>query len=109
LRDETRKTPFICTAYKYAKIFVKYALVNNALDKIGNTCHLVVITTMIAEVYDALREAGTSDEKARKASEVLAARDTRFSRIETELAVVKWMTGTVLALTVAIAVKLYVN
>lgn len=44
------------------------------------------MTTMIAEVYDALVEAGASEEKARSAATVLAAYDDRFNRIEITLA-----------------------
>lgn len=39
------------------------------------------MTTMIAEVYDALRDAGAPDEKARRAAEVLASGDARHSEI----------------------------
>lgn len=39
------------------------------------------MTTMIAEVYDALREAGAPDDKARKAAEVLASGDARHSEL----------------------------
>ena len=40
------------------------------------------MTTMITEVFDALLSAGAPDDKARKAAEVLANYDDRFSRIE---------------------------
>jgi hypothetical protein len=36
---------------------------------------------MIAEVYDALREAGAPDDKARRAAEVLASGDARHSEL----------------------------
>ncbi len=36
---------------------------------------------MVAELYDALREAGASDEKARRAAEALANYDDRFNRL----------------------------
>lgn len=51
------------------------------------------MTTMIAEVYGALREAGASGEKARKAAETLANYDNQFAEIRTELKVQKWMFG----------------
>jgi len=44
------------------------------------------MTTMIAEVYDALIEAGASEEKARKAAEAIASYDDRFARIDVALA-----------------------
>ena len=47
------------------------------------------VTTMIAEVYDALVEAGASEDKARKAAEAIAAYDDRFNRIDIALAEIK--------------------
>jgi hypothetical protein len=47
------------------------------------------MATTISAVYDALREAGTSEEKARKAAETLANYDDCFAKIETDLAVLK--------------------
>ena len=55
---------------------------------------------MIAEVYDALREAGASEDKSRKAAEVLAGFESRFTKIETDLTVLKWMVGTSMVLLV---------
>jgi hypothetical protein len=46
------------------------------------------MTTMIAEVYDALREAGASEEKSRKAAETIANYDGRFTAIDTRLATI---------------------
>jgi hypothetical protein len=40
---------------------------------------------MVGELYDALLEAGASEEKARKAAEAAAQVDTRFQAIETRL------------------------
>jgi hypothetical protein len=37
---------------------------------------------MIAEVYDALVEAGASEEKARRAAEAIASYEDRFNRID---------------------------
>jgi len=51
------------------------------------------MTTMIAEVYDALKEAGASEDKARKAAETIANYDTQFSDIRSELKVHRWMFG----------------
>jgi hypothetical protein len=55
------------------------------------------MATMISEVYDALLEAGASQEKARMAAEALANYETRFSRIDADLLLLKWMTGFILA------------
>lgn len=51
------------------------------------------VATMISEVYDALRDAGATEEKARKAAEVLASYDNRFATIERDLTLLKWMVG----------------
>jgi hypothetical protein len=51
---------------------------------------------MISEVYDALKDAGASEDKARKAAETLANTDNRFNAIDRELAVMKWMVGAAL-------------
>jgi hypothetical protein len=63
--------------------------------------------TMIAEVYDALKEAGASEEKARAAAQALADYDRRFSRVEADLLVLKWMVGFNLALSASILLKLF--
>jgi hypothetical protein len=55
------------------------------------------MSTMISEVYDALLEAGASQEKARRAAEALADYESRFSRVDADLLVLKWMTGFILA------------
>jgi hypothetical protein len=64
------------------------------------------MTTMIAELYDALIAAGAPEDKARKASEAMAAHESRFGRIDMELAVIKWMLGFNLAATVAVLMLL---
>jgi hypothetical protein len=55
------------------------------------------MAVMLAKTYDALIAAGAPEEKARDAAEELAAYENRFARVETELAVIKWMLGVVLA------------
>jgi hypothetical protein len=60
------------------------------------------MTTMITELYDALKDAGADEEKARKAAETVAAYENRFAKIETDLAILKWMVGFNLAGTVAL-------
>jgi len=68
---------------------------------------------MISEVYDALLEAGASEEKARKAAEAEAAYDQRFAVLETRMvelggrvALVQWMVGTNIVLTLGVLWKL---
>jgi hypothetical protein len=65
------------------------------------------MSTMISEVYDALKEAGASEEKARKAAEAIASYENRFTRIESDLALLKWMVGFNLAMTVAVLWKVF--
>jgi len=49
---------------------------------------------MLAELYDALKDAGASDELARKAAEAVAGYDDRLSRMERRLEVLTYMVGT---------------
>jgi hypothetical protein len=44
-----------------------------------------VMSTMIAEVYEALRDAGASEEKSLPAAVALAEYDNRFDRIDLKL------------------------
>jgi len=44
------------------------------------------MTTMIAELYDALKEAGASEEKARRAAEAIAGYETQFTAIRQDIA-----------------------
>lgn len=72
------------------------------------------MATMISEVYDALKEAGASEEKARKAAEAIASYENRFSsfenrmvRIEGKIDLLQWMIGFNLAMTVAVLWKVF--
>lgn len=67
------------------------------------------MSTMISEVYDAFLSAGAPEDKARKAAEALADYDNRFTKIDTELVILKWMVGFAIALNVAILVRLFVH
>jgi hypothetical protein len=60
------------------------------------------MATMIAELYDALKAAGAPDDQARKAAEVVAGYENRFTRIEIDLTLLKWMVGFNLAMTIAV-------
>jgi hypothetical protein len=64
---------------------------------------------MISEVYDAFISAGAPEDKARKAAEALADYDNRFTKIDSELVILKWMVGFAVALNVAILVRLFVH
>lgn len=65
------------------------------------------MATMISEVYDAFIAAGAPEDKARKAAEAIASYENRFSRIEIDLAILKWMTGTILAGVVGLVIKAF--
>jgi hypothetical protein len=63
---------------------------------------------MVTEVYDALREAGASEEKSRKAAEAIANYDNRLAGIDTRLTVLTYMMGTNLVVTLGVLGKLLV-
>lgn len=72
------------------------------------------MATMISEVYDALKEAGASEDKARKAAEVLASYESQFAAIRNDLTTIKgdinllrWMLGFVLAGVVTLIFKAF--
>jgi hypothetical protein len=65
-----------------------------------------IMATMIPELYDALKSAGAPDDQARKAAEVVAGYDNRFAKIETDLTLLKWMVGFVLAFCISIVMLL---
>lgn len=74
------------------------------------------MSLMVCEVYEALLEAGASEEKAVKAAEALASYDMRFDRIEQrfttiegDLAFLKWMVSFTLAGVVGILLKVVVR
>jgi hypothetical protein len=60
------------------------------------------MSVMIAELYDALKEAGASEEKARAAAKTMADYENRFNKIDAELQLMKWMIGGCLALSVTV-------
>jgi hypothetical protein len=53
---------------------------------------------MMRQLYEALRDAGASDENAAKAAEEVAGFENRLSGVETKLAVLQWMVATVIVL-----------
>lgn len=48
------------------------------------------MTTMMTEIYDALRASGATEEQARAAAQVIAAYETRLDKIETRLNILQW-------------------
>lgn len=72
------------------------------------------MTTMIAELYDALKEAGASETKASAAAKAIADYEDRFNEItselkvvKTELKLIKWMSGIILAAIVSLLIKAF--
>ena len=72
------------------------------------------MSTMISEVYDAFKEAGVSEEKARKAAEAIAGYENRFAKVDERFAIMdgrlvllQWMLGFNLAMTLAILWKVF--
>lgn len=60
------------------------------------------MTTMIAEVYDALLEAGASQEKARQAAASIGGYDNHFNQIDASIRLLQWQVGAVWAVLVII-------
>ncbi len=74
------------------------------------------MSTMISEIYDALRDAGASEEKARKAAEAMAGVDNKhqdvkheFATLRGEFNTIKWMLATNLTLTLLVLGKLFLR
>jgi hypothetical protein len=77
------------------------------------------MTTMIVEVYEALRAAGAPEDRAQAAARALADHERPFDRADTELAtirgeigalegqlvIVKWITGATFAGILALTLK----
>ena len=65
------------------------------------------VSMMIAEIYDALIEAGASEDKARKAAMAIADYESRFNAMDTELKLHRWMLTLLIALNLTILLKLF--
>ena len=69
------------------------------------------MATMNSEVYDAFRAAGVPEEQARRAAEAISAESlatkTDIAALKLDLAVLKWMVGFNLAVTVAVLWKVF--
>ena len=61
---------------------------------------------MLAKIYEAFKDAGASDEKAREAAEEIAGFENRQAAIEADMKLLKWMLGGNLAFSLAILVIL---
>jgi len=66
------------------------------------------MAVMLSRTYDALIAAGAPEDEARAAAEELAGYESRFAKIETDLAVIKWMLGIVVAGVASLVIKAFV-
>ncbi len=60
------------------------------------------MSTALVEVYDALREAGASEERSRAAAEAVANYEGRLGSLDADVSLLKWMAGFNIALSVAV-------
>jgi hypothetical protein len=67
------------------------------------------MTQMQSEVFEAFRSIDVPEDKALKAAAALSKRDDDVTSVRSELTVIKWMMGFVLAFQVAIFVKLFLR
>ena len=65
------------------------------------------MSTMVVEIYDALIEAGASESKSRAAATAIADYEKRFNKIESDLLIVKWMIGVVIAGVISLVMKAF--
>ena len=65
------------------------------------------MAVMLSKTYDALVAAGAPEDKARAAAEELAGYESRFAKIKTDLAVLKWMVGVNLAASLSLVIKAF--
>ena len=65
------------------------------------------MAVMLSRTYDALIAAGAPEDKARAAAEELAGYESRFAKIETDLPVIKWMLGVVVAGVASLVIKAF--
>jgi hypothetical protein len=67
------------------------------------------MATMISEVYDAFRKAGTPEAEALETAEAMATYDPRLAKIETDVTLLKWMVDFNIALTSAVMLRVFLH
>jgi hypothetical protein len=67
------------------------------------------MSVMQSEVFEAFRAIDVPEDKALKAATALSKRDDDVTDIKRDLAVLKWMVGTLYPLVVAILLKLFIH
>jgi len=66
-----------------------------------------MMSLMLSKTYAALIAAGAPEEKAREAAEELANYDNRFNKLESDIVVVKWMLGVLIAGVASLIIKAF--
>ncbi len=59
----------------------------------GERANIRSMAMMLSKTYEALKAAGSPDEKARDTAEEIAGYDNRLAKIEADLTPLKWMLG----------------
>lgn len=54
------------------------------------------MSAIVKEVYDAFIEAGVSEQKSTEAAKAIADFDARFTKIQADLLILKWMVGLII-------------
>jgi hypothetical protein len=67
------------------------------------------MAVMMGNLYSALKQAGADEESARKAAEEVAGFENRISSLAADITLLKRMVGFNLAMTVAIAARLFLS
>ncbi|HYF87192.1 hypothetical protein [Azospirillum sp.] len=67
------------------------------------------MTTMQSEVYEAFRSIDVPEDKAVKAAAALSKRDDDVGGLKSDMNLMKWMLGFVLAFQIGIFVKLFIH
>ncbi len=67
------------------------------------------MTTMQSEVYEAFRSIDVAEDKAVKAVAALSRRDDDVSSLKSDMTLMKWMLGFVLAFQIGIFAKLFIH
>jgi hypothetical protein len=65
------------------------------------------MAVMLSKTYDALVAAGAPEDKASAAAEELAGYESRFAKIESDPAVIKWILGVVIAGVASLVIKAF--
>ncbi len=67
------------------------------------------MSVLEAEVFDAFRSIGVPDLPAMAAAQALSRRDADVVSLKADMGLLKWMVGSVMALNIAILLKLFLH